>query len=227
MTRVLVVEDEKPMAELLRKALAEQEYSVRVAHTGADGLHMASEFPFDILLLDVMLPGMDGFAVGRELRRLRIPTPILFLTARDTLGDIVAGLDNGGDDYLTKPFSFAELLARLRALARRRPELEPDTLRAGDLVLNPLTREVVRAGTAIELTRIEYLLLEFLMKNTRRVVRRQTLIEAGWGFSFNVGNNNLDVFMRNLRLKIDHGRPIPLLQTIRGVGYRLRPPEGE
>ncbi len=225
--RVLVVEDEKPMAELLRKALSEQDCSVQIARSGTDGLHMASEFPFDVLVLDVMLPGMDGFELGRELRRLRISTPILFLTARDALADIVSGLDNGGDDYLTKPFSFIELLARLRALARRRPELAPDTLQVGDLVLNPHTREVVRAGVPIILTRIEYLLLEFLMKNSRRVVRRQQLIEAGWGFSLSVGDNNLDVFMRHLRMKIDRGRPIPLLQTIRGVGYRLRAAEGE
>ena len=215
------------MAQLLCRALAEQDCSVQIAPNGLDGLQMAIDFPFDVLVLDVMLPGMDGFEVGRELRRMRVATPILFLTARDALADIVSGLDSGGDDYLTKPFSFLELLARLRALARRRPELAPDTLQVGDLVLNSTTREVLRAGEPIDLTPTEYLLLEFLMKNSRKVIRRQTLIEAGWGFSLSVGNNNLDVFMRHLRMKVDHGRALPLLQTIRGVGYRLRPSERE
>ncbi len=227
MLRVLLVEDEKAMATLLRDALTEQGCSVKLASTGLDGLQLATEFPFDVVILDVMLPGMDGFEVGRELRRLRVSTPILFLTARDTSADIVFGLNSGGDDYLTKPFSFLELLARLHALARRRPEIHSDPLKVGDLSLDPCTREVIRGETPIMLTRTEYLLLEFLMKNARRVVARQTLIDAAWGFSTNVENNTLDVFMRQLRLKVDKGRSNPLLQTVRGIGYRLRSSERE
>lgn len=221
MIHVLLVEDEKPMAGLLRNALSEQGFSVQVAFHGADGLHMATEFPYDVLVLDVMLPGMDGFEIGRELRRKSISTPILYLTARDELSDLVFGLECGGDDYMTKPFSLVELSARLKALARRRPEIYSEELVLGDLVINTTTREVFRGGDFIELTRKEYTLLEFLMKNKHRVVTRQSLIDAGWGFTTNVENNSLDVYMNHLRLKIDGSRAKRLLQTVRGVGYRL------
>jgi DNA-binding response OmpR family regulator len=221
MIHVLLVEDEKPMAGVLRTALSEQGFTVQVAFHGADGLHMATEFPYDVLVLDVMLPGMGGFEIGRELRRMSISTPILYLTARDELSDLVFGLECGGDDYMTKPFSLVELSARLKALARRRPEIYSEELVLGDLVINTTRREVFRGGDSIELTRKEYTLLAFLMKNKHRVVTRQSLIDAGWGFNTNVENNSLDVYMNHLRLKIDGSRAKRLLQTVRGVGYRL------
>jgi DNA-binding response OmpR family regulator len=224
MIHVLLVEDEKPMAGLLRTALSEQGFSVQVAFHGADGLHMATEFPYDVLVLDVMLPGMNGFEIGRELRRKSVSTPILFLTARDKLTDLVFGLESGGDDYLTKPFSFVELTARLKALARRRPEIHSEKLVLDDLVIDTTTREVSRGGELVDLTRKEYVLLEFLMKNKHRVVTRQSLIDAGWGFATNVENNSLDVYMTHLRVKVDGGRSKRLLQTVRGVGYRLSSP---
>ncbi|MDX6711480.1 MAG: hypothetical protein QOH96_2496 [Blastocatellia bacterium] len=182
---------------------------------------MATEFPYDVLVLDVMLPGMGGFEIGRELRRMSISTPILYLTARDELSDLVFGLECGGDDYMTKPFSLVELSARLKALARRRPEICSEELVLGDLIINTTRREVFRGGDSIELTRKEYTLLAFLMKNKHRVVTRQSLIDAGWGFNTNVENNSLDVYMNHLRLKIDGSRAKRLLQTVRGVGYRL------
>jgi len=225
--QVLVIEDEKAMAELLRDALIEQGCAVKLASTGDDGLRLATEFPFEVIVLDVMLPGMDGFEVSKTLRRLNISTPILFLTARDTLSDIVYGLNNGGDDYLTKPFSFAVLLARLHALARRRPEIHPEMLKVGNLTLDLTTREVLGGNAPIRLTRTEYLLLEFLMKNARRVVTRQMLTDAAWGFSTNVESNTLDVFMRHLRVKLEGSGSDRLLQTVRGVGYRLRASERE
>jgi DNA-binding response OmpR family regulator len=221
MLRVLVVEDERKMAELLQRALTEQLFAVRIAHTGNDGFELAVEFPFDVIVLDVMLPGMDGFEVARELRRSKVSSPILFLTARDSEVDIVRGLELGGDDYLTKPFSFVELVARLRALARRRQEVVPNKLEVADLVMDPATHDVNRAGAPIELSRTEYLLLEFLMKNTGRVVKRQTLVEAVWGFRNTVENNTLDAFISLLRKKVDQGHYQKLLHTVRGFGYRL------
>jgi DNA-binding response OmpR family regulator len=221
MLRVLIVEDERKMAELLQRALTEQQCAVRIAHTGNDGFQLAIDFPFDVILLDVMLPGMDGFEVARELRRARVSTPILFLTARDSELDIVRGLEIGGDDYLTKPFSFLELVARLRALSRRRQDVGSQRLEVADLVMDSDTHDVNRAGEPIELSRTEYLLLEFLMKNVDRVVRRQTLVDAVWGFSNTVDNNTLDAFIRLLRKKMDQGHEQKLLHTVRGFGYRL------
>lgn len=221
MLHILVVEDEKKMAELLRRALHEQSCAVQVAYSGTEGFRCAQEFPFDAIVLDVMLPGMDGFEVARELRRVHVRSPILFLTARDTDVDIARGLDLGGDDYLTKPFSFIELLARLRALARRRPELQPQKVQIADLILNLDTHEVARGGAPVDLSKTEYLLLEFLMRNPNRAIKRQALLEAVWGFGHAVENNTLDVFIRLLRKKIDAGHREKLLQTVRGFGYRL------
>jgi DNA-binding response OmpR family regulator len=209
------------MATLLKRALEEQQCSVQLSSNGPDGLQVARSFPFDVITLDVMLPGMDGFEVARELRRCGIATPILFLTARDSKVDIALGLDLGGDDYLTKPFSFIELLARLRALARRKVEVPSDKLRVADLVLDTATREVTRGGRPIELSRTEYLLLEIFMRNTGHVLMRQALFSAVWGTDHSVVNNTLDVFIRLLRRKIDDGYSTKLIQTIRGFGYLM------
>ena len=221
MLRVLIVEDEKKMAQLLERALTEQSCAVRLAHTGTEGFQLAAGFPFDVIVLDVMLPEMDGFEVARELRRVKVSSPILFLTARDAEADIVCGLELGGDDYLTKPFSFVELLARIRALARRPTAMGPIKLQVGDLVMDPATHGVHRAGAPIDLSRTEYLLLEFLMKHTDQVVKRQALFDAVWGWSNTVENNTLDAFIRLLRKKVDQGHSQKLLHTVRGFGYML------
>jgi two-component system response regulator MprA len=218
---VLIVEDEKKMAALLQSALEEQSFAVNVAHTGLEGYRLALEFPFDVVVLDVMLPDMDGFEITRELRRAQVSTPILFLTARDAELDMVLGLEFGADDYMTKPFSFVELLARLRALARRRHVVQSEELQIADLVINVETHEVSRKGMRIELSRTEYLLLEFMMRNANRAVSRQSLLQAVWGFGHAVENNTLDVFIRLLRKKIECGLPERLLHTVRGFGYRM------
>jgi DNA-binding response OmpR family regulator len=219
--RVLVVEDELKMAEILGRGLREQRCSVQLAHTGPDGLMLARNSLFDVITLDVMLPGMDGLEVARELRRSGISSPILFLTARDSKIDVVRGLELGGDDYLTKPFSFVELVARLRALARRRLAIPSQRLQIDDLVLDPAALEVTRGGVAINLSRTEFLLLELLMRNVGGVVRRQVLFDAVWGAGHSIENNTLDAFIRLLRRKIEHGHRVKLIQTVRGFGYRM------
>jgi len=220
--QVLVVEDEQRMAELLRQGLEEEGHAVVLAANGRDGLAIAESHSFDAILLDVMLPVMDGFSVARKLRSARNQTPILMLTARDTPHDVVEGLNLGADDYMVKPFSFDVLLARLRAVSRRGPIPQPVTLRVGDLTLNPAAREVARAGHRIALTRTEYGLLELLMKRAGRVVARDNLIEAVWGFDSDVRNNTLDAFIRLLREKVDAASETKLIHTVRGVGYCLR-----
>jgi len=219
--RVLVVEDELKMAYLLKRALQEQGCSVQIAHTGPDGLRLAQRFLFDVITLDVMLPGMDGIDVARELRRYEVSSPILFLTARDSKVDVVRGLEMGGDDYLTKPFSFVELLARLRALARRRFAVRPQRLQVDDLILDSGTLEVTRGGASIELSRTEFLLLEVLMRNAGRVVWRRELFNGVWGGGHSVESNTLDAFIRLLRRKIDHRHAVKLIHTVRGFGYHL------
>jgi DNA-binding response OmpR family regulator len=225
--RVLVAEDERKMAKLLRKALEEQRHSVMVAENGREALDLALNYPFDVLALDVMLPEMDGFEVARKLRAENNRVPILFLTARDAKADLVRGLDLGGDDYLTKPFSFAELFARLRSLARRGPASMPPELSIAGLVLNPATHEVTRHGQRISLTRTEYQLLEFLMRHADRVLVRDVLIEAVWGLGATVETNTLDAFIKTVRKKIDNGHAVKLIHTVRGFGYRLGTREDE
>ena len=220
--QVLVVEDERRMAELLRQGLEEEGHAVVLAANGRDGLAIAESHPFDAILLDVMLPVLDGFSVARKLRSARNQTPILMLTARDTPHDVVEGLNLGADDYMVKPFSFDVLLARLRAVSRRGRIPQPVTLRVADLTLNPAAREVARAGHRIALTRTEYGLLELLMKRAGRVVARDNLIEAVWGFDSDVRNNTLDAFIRLLREKVDAASETKLIHTVRGVGYCLR-----
>ncbi len=220
--KILVVEDEPKMAELLRQGLTEEGHAVVVSLDGREGLSFAENEPFDLLLLDVMLPGADGFSIVRRLRSRRIQTPILMLTARDAMRDIVEGLNLGADDYLTKPFSFEELFARVRAAGRRGPAPQPVNLQTGDLSLNPGTREVTRGDRKITLTRTEFTILELLMRHSGRVLSRDTLIEAVWGGASDIESNTLDAFMRLLRVKIEAPGEPKLLHTIRGVGFSLR-----
>lgn len=218
---VLIVEDERRMAELLSTGLKEEGHTATCAHDGEEGLSLARNYHFDVVLLDLMLPKLSGYEVARRLRAEHNPTPILMLTARDTVQDVVKGLDLGADDYLTKPFSFEELLARLRAVARRRVSTSPK-LQVADLVLDPASREVSRGGLLINLTRTEYSLLEKLMRKNGHVVARQALIESVWGFDRDVEENTLDAFMRLLRNKVDRPGMARLIHTSRGVGYYIR-----
>jgi DNA-binding response OmpR family regulator len=221
--RILLVEDERRMSELLRQGLTEEGHRVTLAAEGREGLATAECGAFDLLILDVMLPGIDGFEIARRLRAQGDRTPILMLTARDADRDIVKGLDLGADDYLTKPFSLEVLFARVRAVARRGPIPQPVCLQVAGLEMNQSTREVRRAGRAIELTRTEYAILELLMRNANRVVARGALIEAVWGACNDIENNTLDAFVRLLRAKIDAPGEQRLIRTVRGVGYSLSP----
>ena len=225
--RLLVVEDEKRMADLLRKGLQEEGYAVAVASDGPMALEVARTGTFELILLDIMLPGMDGFEVARCLRREGNRVPILMLTARDATPDIVQGLDLGADDYLTKPFSFEVLLARIRALLRRGPASQSVRLRVGDLELDPGTHEVSRGGQPVHLTRTEFSLLEYLMRRQGNVIPRDVLIEAVWGYDRSIESNTLDAFIRLLRSKVDADSGRRLIHTVRGVGYVAREEEGE
>lgn len=220
--KLLIVEDEARMADLLRKGLTEEGHTATCAADGAEGLALAKSYEFDVIILDVMMPKLNGYELAKRLRAEKVRTPILMLTARDAVPDIVKGLDLGADDYMTKPFSFDELVARLRAVKRRALAAEDTSLRIADLVLDPASREVLRGDRRVTLTRTEYNLLERLMYRAGKVVPRQALIEAVWGFDREIEENTLDVFMRLLRNKIDApGRP-KLIHTVRGVGYMIR-----
>jgi DNA-binding response OmpR family regulator len=221
--KILVVEDEKGMAQVLRRGLEEESHVVSLAHDGVSALSLAQNMPFDMVLLDVMLPGIDGLQVARQLRHTRENIPILMLTARDSVPDVVKGLDSGADDYLTKPFSFAVLLARIRALERRTAEPRTRTLRVSDLALDITQRRVFRGSREIHLTPTEFRLLEFLMRNQGRVATRQAILEAVWGQAENVEENTLDAFVRLLRRKVDESEPVKLIHTLRGFGYSLGP----
>jgi len=220
--RVLVVEDEVKMAALLKRALEEEGYAVDVAADGREGLWLGAENPYDAIVLDVMLPEIDGFAVCRGLREAGCWSPVLMLTARDAVADRVAGLDAGADDYLTKPFSLAELLARIRALIRRGAVERPSVLRVGDLTLDPASKAVVRDGAAVELTAKEFALLEYLMRHAGEVLSRTRLIEHVWDFAYEGDSNVVDVYVRYLRNKVDRPFGRDSIETVRGVGYRLR-----
>jgi two-component system OmpR family response regulator len=220
--RVLVVEDEVKMAGLLRRALEEEGYAVDVAGRADEGLWLGTENPYDAVVLDVLLPDGDGFAVCRGLREAGRWSPVLMLTARDAVADRVAGLDAGADDYLTKPFSLAELLARLRALIRRGAVERPAVLRVGDLVLDPTTRTVRRGAEPIELTAKEFSLLEYFLRHRGEVLGRARLIEHVWDFAYDGDSNVVDVYVRYLRNKIDRPFGRDSIQTVRGAGYRLR-----
>ena len=220
--RVLVVEDEAKMAGLLKRGLEEEGYAVDTAGDGREALWLATENPYDAIVLDVMLPDLDGFEVCRRLRNEGRWSPVLMLTARDAVPDRVSGLDAGGDDYLTKPFSFAELLARLRALVRRGAPERPPVLAAGNLTLAPATRRVARGDASIELTAKEFALLEFLMRHPGEVLSRTRLIEHVWDFAYEGDSNVVDVYVRYLREKVDRPFGTDSIETVRGAGYRLR-----
>jgi DNA-binding response OmpR family regulator len=223
--RILVVEDERRMAELLRQGLSEEGHIVTVAADGRGGLALAECCGFDLLLLDVMLPGYTGFEIARQLRSSGDRTPILMLTARDAPSDVINGLDLGADDYITKPFSFAILLARVRALGRRGPIAQPVVLQSAGISLHLGTREVRRGDRKIDLTRTEYTILELLMRNADRVLTREVLIERVWGSDSNIENNTLDAFVRLLRAKVESAHEPRVIRTVRGVGYCLRQQE--
>ena len=225
--RLLVVEDEKRMADLLRKGLQEEGYVVAIAANGPMAVEMAQASQFEVILLDIMLPGMDGFQVAQRLRRGGNRVPILMLTARDATPDIVQGLDLGADDYLTKPFSFDVLLARIRALIRRGPASHSVKLRVGDLELDPGSHEVTRGGQVVNLTRTEFHLLEYLMRRHGQVIPRDVLIEAVWGYDRNIESNTLDAFIRLLRSKVEGDGGPRLIHTVRGIGYVAREQEPE
>jgi two-component system, OmpR family, response regulator len=220
--RALVVEDEVKMAALIRRGLVEEGYAADIARTGEDALWMARATPYDAILLDVMLPGRDGFDVCRELRETGVWTPILMLTARDGVDDRVAGLDSGADDYLTKPFSFAELLARLRALTRRGLSERPTVLEVGSLRLDPATREVWRKGVKVDLSTKEFALLETFMRRPGHVLSRLDLLDHAWDYAYENRSNVVDVYVRYLRAKIDRPFGQSSIETVRGAGYRLR-----
>ncbi len=217
---LLIIEDDIEMAQVLQQGLEQELYRVAVAHNGPKGLEMARQTSYDAILLDVMLPSMDGYSVTRQLRADSIKTPILMLTALDGTADIITGLDTGADDYLTKPFSFLELLARLRALTRR--GLTPDVaLRFADLAMNTATRTASRNGQPVFLTKAEYLLLEALMRNAGQVVSREEIGRVLWGSRAVIEQNSIDVHVRGLRSKVDQSHPEKLIQTVRGFGFKL------
>jgi DNA-binding response OmpR family regulator len=223
--RILLVEDDEKMARLLQRGLEEERHSVALAHNGSEGLHLAQSYGFDAIILDVMLPDLNGFEIARRLRQAKKRMPVLMLTARDALNDVVKGLDVGADDYLTKPFAFDELLARLRAVARRGPVEQLPKLQVADLVLDPPKHRISRAGKPIHLTRTEYQLLEVLMRRAGRVLSRAAIIEAVWGFDGRVETNTLDAFIRLVRTKVDTGHQKKLIHTVRSVGYVLQEDE--
>jgi two-component system, OmpR family, response regulator len=223
--RVLVVEDELKMASLLRRGLVEEGHAADIARTGEDALWMAQAVEYEAILLDVMLPGTDGFEVCRQLRDKGIWAPVLMLTARGAVQDRVAGLDAGADDYLPKPFSFSELLARLRALVRRGSVERPTVLEVGDLRLDPATRQVWRGDTEIHLSAKEFALLTTFMHRPGEVLTRFHLLEHAWDYGYEHRSNVVDVYVRYLRGKIDRPFGLDTLETVRGAGYRLRADE--
>jgi DNA-binding response OmpR family regulator len=209
------------MAALLKRGLTEEGHQVFLAHEGMEGYEIARASEFDVIVLDVMLPGIDGFTIARRLRDARNQTPVLMLTARDTPASIIAGLDAGADDYLTKPFSFDIFLARVRAVSRRGAIPRPVWLEVADLKLDPSTRRVTRGEQPVTLTPREFSLLELLMRNHGRVITRDSILESVWGFDSDVAGNTIEAFVRLLRLKVDMTEP-KLIHTVRGVGYVMR-----
>src|SRR6266702_3567249 len=219
--RILIIEDEKTMARTLKRVVDEKGHTSDIAFTGRDGLDRAKSNEYDVVVLDLMLPDIDGFEVAQTLRSELNRVPILILTASDTVGAVALEQNLGADDYLTKPFALAEFMARLRAISRRGPVLQPSVLTVADVSLNPATCEVLRGEDPVTLTRTEYLLLEFLMRRPSRVLSKAAIISGVWNGDKSVGENTLEAFIKLLRAKIDEGREEKLIQTIRGFGYRL------
>jgi len=220
--RILLVEDEVKLASFIKRGLVAERYAVDIAKDGRSGLELAQTYQYDMVILDLMLPGMDGSEVLRRIRKENSSVPVLILSARDSVQDKVAHLETGADDYLTKPFAFAELLVRVKALMRRGPVNRASTIRIGDLELDRLSQQVKRAGHRIELTSKEYALLEYLMSNAGRVLSRNMIIEHVWDQSFDGITNIVDVYIRHLRNKVDTGHEPKLLKTVRGFGYSIR-----
>lgn len=218
--RILVVEDEAKTADYLQKGLSESGFMVEVAANGVDGLHLAQEYPFDLIILDVMLPGLDGWQLLQIIRR-KSDTPVLFLTARDAVEDRVKGLELGADDYLIKPFSYAELLARVRTLLRRGPPRDIELLQVADLQLDLLKRKVSRAGERLNLTNKEFALLHLLLSRQGEVLSRALIASHVWQMNFDSDTNVVDVAIRRLRAKVDDPYPLKLIHTVRGMGYLL------
>ena len=222
---VLVVEDEKKVASFIQRGLEAEHYTVDLAYDGEDGLTQLFDGDYDLLILDVMLPKRDGLSMLREVRKRGVQTPVLLLTARDTLADKVAGLDQGADDYLTKPFAFEELLARMRALLRRGAPTQPLILTLADLSLDPMTHQVTRAGKKIDLTAKEFSLLEFFLRNPSRVLSRALIAQHVWGVDFDTFTNVIDVYVKYLRKKVDADFEPKLIHTVRGAGYVMKESE--
>ncbi|MFQ3617691.1 MAG: response regulator transcription factor [Cyanobacteriota bacterium] len=222
MSTILLVEDEEKLARFIQLELGCEGYQVNVAHDGLSGLTLARETPPDLAILDWMLPGMTGVELCRRLRSTGSKIPVILLTAKDEIGDRVTGLDAGADDYVVKPFSIEELLARVRAHLRRTQEPDPDALEFADLTLNRRTREVFRSGRPIELTAKEFDLLEHLMRRPKQVITRDRILEEVWGYDFMGDSNIIEVYIRYLRLKLEEQGDKRLIQTVRGVGYVLR-----
>jgi len=222
--RIILIEDEKQLARIVKKGLEEASYSVDVAYNGEEGLYMAEHFPADVIILDIMLPVIDGLSLLSIIRKKGVKTPVILLTAKDTISDKIKGLDTGADDYLTKPFEFNELLARIRSLLRRKGDIKEAVIRIGDMEINTASREVKRAGRAIPLSTKEYTILEYLSYKKNTVVTRTDLTEHIYDESFDTDSNIIDVYINYLRNKIDSGFKNKLIHTIRGAGYILKEP---
>jgi heavy metal response regulator len=220
--RILIVEDEKKVAGFIKKGLEEETYAVDVAYDGEEGFHLAAMNQYDMIILDLMLPKVDGLEVLTRLRDKKVSTPILLLTAKDAVDDKVTGLNKGADDYLTKPFAFSELLARIRSLLRRGQVETQTELKVGDLTLDMVSHKVSRDGEEIELTGKEYSLLEYFMRKEGKVLTRTMIAEHVWDYNFDTFTNVIDVYVNHLRKKIDKKYPAKLLHTLRGVGYVMR-----
>jgi two-component system copper resistance phosphate regulon response regulator CusR len=219
--RILIIEDEVNIADALKRALAEQHYSVDVAGTGEDGLELAEVNDYDLLILDIMLPDINGWEVCRELRKNKFTTPILMLTALDTIENKIRGLDEGADDYLTKPFDLGELLARVRSLMRRQTDQKTTIMQVADLTMDTSERSVTRAGKDINLSAKEFAMLEYFVMHKNKVLTREMISEHVWDMNFDPQSNVIDSFVRFLRLKIDKDFDTQLIHTMRGVGYKL------
>ena len=220
--RILIIEDEKKVASFIKKGLEEEYYATDIASDGKEGLNLAENEDYDLIIMDIMLPFIDGMTLTRELRKRKIPTPILMLTIRDSTDSKIEGLDAGADDYLTKPFAFEELLARIRALLRRNEKAKVSTLKVKGITLDLISHRVIKDGIEIILTQKEFSILEYLLRNKNKVVSRTKLVEHVYDYHFDTETNIIDVFINKLRTKIEPGSATPLIHTIRGVGYIIK-----